>query len=79
MFAQYYFALPILHNVLHNCFYWKFYHFTCLPILEGDIEHITNFDYDKYLSIAACGKSGVSYDEEVKVNTIKRNGSIFEL
>ena len=30
--------------------------------MEGDIVHITNYDYDKYFSIPAWGKSGVTCD-----------------
>ena len=38
-----------------NFFAWKFYHFTCLTILEGDILQMTRYDYDKYFVIAAWG------------------------
>ena len=51
----------LLNLILHfqwittHCiiFAWKFYHFTCLSILEGYIVNITNYDYNKYLSISA--------------------------
>ena len=55
MFDQSYFALPVHHNTLHYFFAYTFYHFTCLPILEGDIIRITNHDYDEYLSISELG------------------------
>ena len=32
--------------------------FTFLPILEGDIVNISNYDHDKYLSISAWVKPG---------------------
>ena len=47
-------------------FHWAFYHFTCLPILRGDIIRITNYDNDKYFTIAAWGESGGSRDAKVK-------------
>ena len=47
-------------------FYRKFYHFTCLPILEVDIIRITKYDYDKSFSISAWGESGRSCDAKVK-------------
>ena len=53
MFAQYYFALPLSHNILHLFFASTFYCFTCSHFLIGDITGITNYDYDKYLSIPA--------------------------
>ena len=65
MFDQYYLALTVLHNILYNIFAWKFYHFTSLPILEGDIIGITNYDYDKYLSISTWGKPGGSCDKKL--------------
>ena len=52
MFVQYNFALPVLHNILHHFFACKFYHFTCLTVLEGDMVWITNYDYNKYFSIS---------------------------
>ena len=58
MFSQYYFAQPLLHNILYHIIDLEFYRFTCLRILEGDIIGRTNYDYDKYFSIAAGGKSG---------------------
>ena len=58
MFSQYYFALPVNHNTLHHIFSCTFYHFTSLPILEGAMIRITNYEYDKYFSIYAWGKSG---------------------
>ena len=45
------------------------FHFTFLPILEGDIVRISNYDYDKYFSIYAWGKSGGTCDTKVKENT----------
>ena len=45
------------------------FHFTFLPILEGDIVRISNYDYDKYFSIYAWGKSGGTCDIKVKENT----------
>ena len=64
MFSQSYFALPVNHNTLHNFLDCKFYHFTCLPILEGAIIMITNCDYDKYFSISAQVKQGGSFDSK---------------
>ena len=55
-FSQYYFASPVLHNILHHLFAWKIYHFTCLHIPEVDIVHIENYNYDKYFGIDARGK-----------------------
>ena len=66
MFDQYYFLLPVLHKIFHHFVSWKFYHLTCLPILEGYTTRITNYDYDKYFSIAAWRKSGGSCDAKVK-------------
>ena len=62
MFAQSYFALPVLHNVLHHFFSWAFYHFTCLPISEGSLTRtkLTDYYYDKYFIIYAWIKSGES-------------------
>ena len=54
MFHQYYFSLSVNHNTLHF-FAWTFYHFTCLPILEGDVIRIPDYEYDKYLSISTYG------------------------
>ena len=34
--------------------------------MEGDITRITNYDYYKYFSIVAWGKSGGSCDAKVK-------------
>ena len=65
IFVQYYFSLPLLHNILHH-FYWKLHHLNCLPILEGDIIRITNYEYDQYFSIYAWWKLGVSCDAKVK-------------
>ena len=65
MFARY-FSLPANQNILHPIFAWKSHHFTCLPILEGDILRITNYDYDIFFSIAAWGKSGGSCDTKEK-------------
>ena len=62
MFDQSCFSLSVNHNTLHHFFACTFYHFTCLPILEGSITGITKYGYDKYFSIAAWGKSGGSYD-----------------
>ena len=53
--------------------------FTYLPILEGDIIIITNYDCDKHLSIATWGKSGRSYDAKVKVRYLKKKGRNVEL
>ena len=72
MFAQSYFALPVLHNVLHHFFSWAFYHFTCLPILEGYIIIITNYEYDKYFSISTWGKSGASCDIKTKKKNTRK-------
>ena len=66
MFAKYYFVLPLIHNILHHFFTWAFFHLTCLPILEGYILPIENYDYDKYFSTAAWGKSGGTCDAKVK-------------
>ena len=55
-----------MHNILNHFFACKFYHFTCSYILEGNIVHIINYEYDKYFSISAWGKSGVSCDSKVK-------------
>ena len=65
MFSQYYLALPVLHKISHHLFAWKFYHFTCFIILEGGIVQIANYDYDKYFSIYAWGKSGGSCGAKV--------------
>ena len=62
IFAQYYFVLPVLHNILNNCFVWTFHYLNCLTILEGDIISIANYEYYKYFSIAAWGISGGSCD-----------------
>ena len=48
----------ILTNILHHFFAWNFYHSTRLPILEGYIIRITNYDYDKYFIIKSWGKPG---------------------
>ena len=58
MFVQSYCSLLVLYNILHGEFVWKFYHFTCLHIMEGGIVHNRNKDHDKYLSIYVWGKSG---------------------
>ena len=60
MFVQFYFTLPVIYNILHPFFAWNFYHFAYLPILEGGIVRISNYDYDKYFSIDAWVKSGGS-------------------
>ena len=65
-FAKYYFALPVLHNILNHFFAWTFYHFTCLRKMKGDIVWMTNYDYDKYFSISARGKSDGLCDEKFK-------------
>ena len=72
MFVESYFSLPVLYNILHHFFALKFYHFNCLPILEGDIIRITNYDYDIYFSISVWGKSDGSCDAEVKVKYQKK-------
>ena len=66
IFDQYYFSLPVLHNILHHFSAWTFYHFTYLPILERYILCITNYDYDKYFSIAAWIKSGATCDAKLR-------------
>ena len=66
IFYQSYFVLPVQHNILNHFFAWKFYYFTCLPIMEGDIVRISNYDYDKYFIIYEGGGSGVSCDVRVK-------------
>ena len=66
MFAQSYLALPVLNNILHHFFAWTFHHFTFSPILEDDIVRTINYDYDKYFSITAWGKSGGSHYKQVK-------------
>ena len=58
MFAQTYLKLPVLHRILHHLFAWKFYHFTCLAIMEGYIVKITEYEYDKYFSISEWKKPG---------------------
>ena len=73
-FDQSYFAPPVLHNILHHFFAWKFYHFTYLPILEGYIIKITNYYYDKYFSIDAWENLGVSCDAKVKLKYHKKKG-----
>ena len=55
------------------------YDFTYLPILEGDIIRITNYEYDKYSSISAWGKPGGSCDEKVKEKSRKKKGRHVEL
>ena len=66
MFAQYYFVIPVLHNILNHFFALTLYHFTCLPILEGDITRITKYDYDKYFIISALVNSGGTCDAKAK-------------
>ena len=66
MFALFYFALLVLHNIFNPFFAWMFYHLTCLPILEGDIICISNYYYEKYFSIYAWVNSGVPGDAKVK-------------
>ena len=81
MFAQCYFALPVNHNTLHHFFAWKFYHFTCLNILEGAIIRITKYDHDRYFSISAWGKSVGSFDAKEKNtrNNKRKEMLIFKL
>ena len=67
IFDQYCYELPVLHHILHLHFQWKFYQFTCLLLLEVDTVCIINYDYDKYISIFACGKSGGICDAKVKL------------
>ena len=50
MFDKSYFELKVLHKIFHNLFAWTFYHFTCLPLLEGDIVRIINYNHDIYFS-----------------------------
>ena len=76
MFTQYYFALPVLHNILHHSFAWTFYHFTCLPIFEGDIISITNYYYEKYFSVAAWEKPGGSCGIKSKVKHHKKGRNV---
>ena len=66
MFDQSHFILPMFHNISHHFFACKFYHFTCLPILEGYVISITSYEYDKYFSTGAWGKPGGSCDAKVK-------------
>ena len=63
MFAQSYFELAVVHNILHHFFVWIFYHFPYLPILEVDMALITKYEYDKYFSIATWGKQGGSCEK----------------
>ena len=65
MFDQSYFALPVLHNILH-LFKWKFYYFTCFPKLEEYILRISRYFYDQYFSISELKESCVSCDAKVK-------------
>ena len=51
MLVQSYFLLPVLHH-LCAC---KYYHLTCLSILEGDIIGIKNHGNDKYFSFLYGG------------------------
>ena len=44
---------------LASFFACTFFHSNFLPILEGDILWITNYDYDKHLSIDSWVKSGL--------------------
>ena len=67
MFAQSFFALPALHNMFRQFFAWALGIFTCFPILEGYITRITNYDYDKYLSISTWGKLCGSCDEKLEI------------
>ena len=57
---------------LVSFFSWTFYHFTCFYITEGYIVSITNYDYDKYFSIAEWEKSGGTCDAK-KHNNTKEN------
>ena len=66
MFAQYYFTLLVLHNILHH-FTWGLYHFNCVPILEWYIIPIKNHDIIKYISISALEKAVGSCDAKMKV------------
>ena len=52
------------------CFAWGFYHFTCLPILEGAIIRITNYDYEN-ISVLLNGGNQVDCVMQNKLkNTI---------
>ena len=64
MFDQSFFEFTVLHIIY--IFLCTFYHFTCLPIIIGDIMSIKNFDYDEYFSITALGKSGVTCDAKLR-------------
>ena len=79
MFDQYYFALPLLHNILNHFLAWMFYHLTSLNILEGYRKRIKNYDNDKYLSISTWGASGETCGATVKKILEKRKGRNGEL
>ena len=75
------FELCFLGITLHYQYYTTylffsciFYHFTCLPILEGDIVRIANYDHDKRSSIHAWGKSAGSCDAKFKEKHQKKKG-----
>ena len=75
MFSQSYFSLPVLHNILNHFLTRTFDQFTCLPILEVDINIIINYDNDTYFSISTWEKLGASCDAklEEKYNKNKRD------
>ena len=66
MFAQYYFYYQY-YTTYYIFFFMDILPFSCLPILEGDIVRIINYEYDKYFSIDAWRKSGGTCDTKVKV------------
>ena len=59
--------MPVLNNILHHYFAMKFYNFAFLPVLEVDIVWITNYEYDKYFSMATYLKLGGTFDSKVRV------------
>ena len=56
MFNESHLSLPELQNILYHFFAWTSFHLTCLPILEGAIISITNYDHDENFSIYVGGK-----------------------
>ena len=76
MFPQSYFALPVFQKYFTFFPPWASQNFTCLPILEGDIVQIKNYDYDKYFSISAWRKLGGTYDTKVKEKYQKKEKKV---
>ena len=73
MFAQSWFALPVLHKYLHLFFPGDFI-ISPVCLFLKDIISITNYDYDRYFSISAWGKLGGSCEAKVKENHQNKKG-----